>query len=30
MWAKQVGWFLGFLFLTMVTAYLMQVPYVVK
>ena len=30
MWAKQVGWFLGFLFLAIAMAYLMQVPHVVK
>ncbi len=30
MWVKQVGWILGFLFLAMVVAYLMQVPHVVK
>ncbi len=30
MWAKQIGWIAGFLFLAMAMAYLMQVPYMVK
>ncbi len=30
MWAKQIGWILGFLFLAMVMTYLMQVPHIVK
>ncbi len=30
MWAKQIGWIIGFLFLAMVIAYLMQVPQIVK
>jgi hypothetical protein len=27
---KQIGWIAGFVFLAMVTVYLMQVPFMVK
>lgn len=30
MWAKQIGWIAGFLFLVMAMVYLMQVPLMVK
>ena len=30
MWAKQVGWIVGFLFLAIGMAYPMQVPHMVK
>ena len=30
MWAKQIGWIVGFLFLAIGMAYLIQVPQMIK